>query len=226
MARGTVASPVLDEPVSRLVEVPPAVPPSAGEGPSPWWSPSGKEPVISNARLGMLVFLAFETMFFGGLLGAFLVFRLSSVRWPPPGQPYLPGAITWINTGILLASSYTMGRALRAIRAGDHSGLLHGLGITALLGTIFLAVQGTEWVRLVRFGLTLSSGIYGSTFYTLIGCHGLHVLGAVAWLLINLLQAIGGRFTARDHVGVQLCGMYWYFVVSLWPVLFGLVYLF
>jgi heme/copper-type cytochrome/quinol oxidase subunit 3 len=174
----------------------------------------------------MLMFLAFETMFFGGLLGAFLVFRLSSVRWPPPGQPYLPGAITWINTGILLASSYTMGRALRAIRAGDHSGLLHGLGITALFGTIFLAVQGTEWVRLVRFGLTLSSGIYGSTFYTLIGCHGLHVLGAVAWLLINLLQAIGGRFTARGHVGVQLCGMYWYFVVGLWPVLFGLVYLF
>ncbi len=226
MTRGTVASPALDELRPHLAEVPPTVPPSAGEGPSPWWPPSRKEPFISNARLGMLMFLAFEAMFFGGLLGAFLVFRLSSLRWPPPGQPYLPGGITWINTGILLASSFTMRRALRAIRAGDHSGLLNGLGITALLGTSFLAVQGTEWVRLVRFGLTLSSGTYGSIFYTLIGCHGAHVLGAVVWLLIILLHTIGGRFTAQNHVGVQLCGMYWYFVVGLWPVLFSLVYLF
>jgi heme/copper-type cytochrome/quinol oxidase subunit 3 len=174
----------------------------------------------------MLMFLAFEAMFFGGLLGAFLVFRLSSLQWPPPGQPYLPGGITWINTGVLLLSAYTMRRAQRALRDGDHSGVLTGLGTTTLLGTTFLAVQGTEWVRLVRHGLTLSSGTYGSTFYTLIGCHGAHVLGAVAWLLVVLWQAVGGRFTPRQHVGIQLCGMYWYFVVGLWPVLFALVYLY
>ena len=226
MARGTVASPVLDHSAPDLAEAPPALPPTFDEGPSPSWPPSRKEPFISNARLGMLMFLAFETMFFGGLLGAFLVFRLSSLRWPPPGQPYLPGLITWINTGILLGSSLMMGRALRAIRAGDRAGLVNGLGITALFGTIFLAVQGTEWVRLVHFGLTLSSGTYGSIFYTLIGCHGVHVLGAVVWLLVVLRQAVGCRFTAREHVAVQLCGMYWYFVVGLWPVLFTLVYLY
>ncbi|MBI4572874.1 MAG: heme-copper oxidase subunit III [candidate division NC10 bacterium] len=233
MARGTVASPALGEPRQPLAEVPPAalpsgderVPPRLDEGDSPSWPPHRKEPFISNARLGMLMFLAFETMFFGGLLGAFLVFRLSSLHWPPPGQPYLPGVVTWINSGILLGSSFTMRRALRAIRAGDHAGVVNGLGITALLGTIFLVVQGTEWVRLVHFGLTLSSGTYGSIFYTLIGCHGVHVLGAVFWLLVVLLQAVGCRFTAREHVAVQLCGMYWYFVVGLWPVLFTLVYL-
>ena len=172
------------------------------------------------------MFLAFEAMFFGGLIGAFLVFRLSSPRWPPPGQPYLPVAVTWINTGILLLSSVTMRRARRAICAGDRPGLLRGLGMTAALGTLFLVVQGTEWVRLVKFGLTLSSGTYGTTFYTLIGCHGLHVLAAVMWLLVVLCLARGGRFSAREHVGVQLCGMYWHFVVGLWPVLFGLVYLY
>ncbi len=234
MARGIVASPVLVESAPHLAGVPPVaplsgdegLPPTLDEGDSPSWHAPRKEPFISNARLGMLMFLAFETMFFGGLLGSFLVFRLSSLHWPPPGQPYLPGLVTWVNTGILLASAVTMRRALSAIRAGDLSRLVNGLGLTALLGTIFLVVQGTEWIRLVHYGLTLSSGTYGSIFYTLIGCHGVHVLGAVGWLLVVLVQAVGCRFTARDHAVVQLCGMYWYFVVGLWPVLFALVYLY
>ncbi|MBI3085984.1 MAG: heme-copper oxidase subunit III [candidate division NC10 bacterium] len=226
MARGTVADPVLEEPGLHLTQVPPVVPPRPDDGLPPSSPPPGKKPFISNARLGMLMFLAFEAMFFGGLLGAFLVFRLAAARWPPPGQPYLPGVVTWINTGILLSSGVTMWRALRAIRDGNQSGLVNGLGVTALLGTIFLAVQGGEWVRLVRYGLTLTSGTYGATFYTLIGCHGVHVLGAVVWLLVVLLQSARCRFTARDHVAVQLCGMYWTFVVGLWPVLFGLVYLY
>ncbi len=225
MERGRAAGSVLDEPAVHLTGVPPIVPPRPDDGLPPS-SPPQREPFISNERLGMLTFLAFEGMFFGGLLGAFLVFRLASVHWPPPGQPYLPGVITWINTAVLLSSAYTMRRAVRAIRGGSQSGLLNGLGATALLGTTFLAVQGTEWVRLVRYGLTLSSGTYGSTFYTLIGCHGVHVLGAVVWLLIVLVQGMGGRFTSREHAGVQLCGMYWHFVVGLWPLLFGLVYLY
>jgi heme/copper-type cytochrome/quinol oxidase subunit 3 len=97
--------------------------------------------------------------------------------------------------------------------------------VTALLGTIFLTVQGAEWVRLVHFGLTLTAGIYGSIFYTLIGTHGLHVLGAVLWLLVVLAGAARHRFSAARHVPLELCGMYWYFVVGLWPILFALVYL-
>ncbi len=225
MAQETLTAPALEELVSQLPQVPPDLPPPSGEGPFPSGPPPEREPIVSNAVLGMLMFLAFEGMFFGGLLGAFLVFRLASVHWPPPGQPYLPENITWINTGILLGSGYTMRRAVRAIREGNQSGLLNGLATTALLGTIFLAVQGTEWVRLVRYGLTLSSGTYGSTFYTLIGCHGLHVLGAVVWLAVVLLQASRGRFSPERHAGVQLCRMYWYFVVGLWLILFPLVYL-
>ncbi|MEK7206102.1 MAG: heme-copper oxidase subunit III, partial [candidate division NC10 bacterium] len=184
-----------------------------------------KEPVVSNAVLGMLMFLAFEAMFFAGLLGVFLVFRLGSTSWPPPGEPYLPIGVTWINTGILVSSAYTMRRAHRAIRDGNRAGLVHGLGLTALLGATFLAVQGSEWIRLVHYGLTLRSGIYGATFYTLIGCHGVHVLAAVLWLAAVLLLATRGRFSPERHVGVQLCKMYWMFVVGLWLVLFPSVYL-
>lgn len=184
------------------------------------------EPVISNARLALLMFLAAEAMFFTGLIGAFLVFRLGSVVWPPAFQPRLPVEVTGVNTAILLASGFTMHWALRAVRAGRPTWLMRWLLTTALLGVVFLAVQGYEWIRLVRFGLTVSSGVYGATFYTLIGCHGLHVLGAVLWLLVVAAVAGRGRFTERNHAGVELCAMYWTFVVGLWPVLFGLVYLY
>jgi heme/copper-type cytochrome/quinol oxidase subunit 3 len=173
----------------------------------------------------MLVFLGAEAMFFAGLVGAFLVFRLGSVTWPPAGQPRLPVAVTAVNTVILLLSAYTMYRGLRAIRAGSRQGLVGGLLATALLGAVFLGVQGVEWVRLVHFGLTLSTGTYGATFYTLIGTHGLHVLGALLWLAVMLVGATRNRFSAARHVAVELCGMYWYFVVGLWPILFALVYL-
>jgi heme/copper-type cytochrome/quinol oxidase subunit 3 len=165
-------------------------------------------------------------MFFSGLLSAFLVFRTGSAVWPPPFQPRLPIIVTAVNTCILLWSSYTMHRALRAIRRGNIQGLTDWLIVTALLGLIFLSVQGYEWVRLLQFGLTLSSSVYGATFYTLIGCHAVHVFGAVIWLLIILAMAKKQRFGLRQFVGVQVCGIYWYFVVALWPILFGVVYLY
>jgi heme/copper-type cytochrome/quinol oxidase subunit 3 len=98
--------------------------------------------------------------------------------------------------------------------------------VTAVLGTVFLVVQGVEWLRLIHFGLTVSSSIYGGLFYTLIGFHAVHVVGALIWLLIVLGLARKGRFTRQQHTGVQTCTMYWIFVVALWPVLYGLVYLY
>jgi cytochrome c oxidase subunit 3 len=172
----------------------------------------------------MLIFLAFEGMFFAGLIGAFLIYRLGSQFWPPIGQPRLPIPLTLANTLVLLSSAYTMRSALRAMRVGDQAGLKAGLSGTATLGATFLLVQGFEWFRLIRHGLTLAAGIYGSTFYTLIGCHALHVLGAVLWLLVVRFASSGTPVSQRRQVAVELCGMYWYFVVALWPVLFALVY--
>jgi heme/copper-type cytochrome/quinol oxidase subunit 3 len=164
-------------------------------------------------------------MFFVGLMGAFIVLRLRSPAWPPPGQPYLPLTLTVFNTGVLLFSGYTMWRALRAIRQDDQAGLARWLLVTAIYGATFLSVQGYEWVRLVGHGLTLSSGNYGALFYTLIGAHGLHVLAAVTWLLAVLVLARRRRFSGGSYTGVRVCGIYWEFVVALWPFLFVLVYL-
>ena len=181
-------------------------------------------PILNNARLGVVMLLGAELMFFAGLIGAFLVFRLGAQVWPPPFQPRLPIAVTGVNTIILLISALTVHWAVGAARAG--AGILRHLAWTALLGALFLLIQGYEWLRMIHFGLTTSSSVYGGLFYVLIGAHGVHVIGGLIWLAIVYWQARRGRFIKQDFVGVQTARMYWTFVVALWPVLYGLVYLY
>ena len=180
---------------------------------------------VSNARLAILIVITAEIMFFTGLVGAYIVFRLAAKDWPPADLPRLPIGVTAVNTVVLFASIVPMARALRAIRADDRLGAARFALWTALLGTAFLAIQGFEWVRLVQHGLTLSSGTYGGIFYVLIGCHGLHVLVAVAWLLVVAALARSGAFTAERHAALETCALYWYLVCGLWAFLFPLVYL-
>jgi len=180
---------------------------------------------ISNARLAILIVIAAEIMFFTGLVGAYIVFRLSAKAWPPADLPRLPIGITAANTVVLFASLVPMTRALRGIRRDDRLGAAHHVMWTAILGAVFLAVQGLEWTRLVAHGLTLSSGTYGSTFYVLIGCHGLHVMVAVIWLAVVAVLARNGGFTAARHAALETCAIYWYLVCGLWAFLFPLVYL-
>jgi len=183
-------------------------------------------PPVSNARLAMLVVIGAESMLFAGLIGTFLVFRLAAREWPPATLPRLPLAMTAVNTVVLFASLVPLTNALRAVRRDDRTRLVRALALTAALGALFLGVQGAEWVRLVRHGLTLGSGTYGATFYVLIGCHGVHVLVAVTWLAVVALLARRGAFHPAHHAGLEMCAMYWYFVCALWALLFPLVYLY
>jgi heme/copper-type cytochrome/quinol oxidase subunit 3 len=168
--------------------------------------------------------LVSETMFFAGLIGAYLVFRFGSVVWPPPNLPRLPLGVTWANTLVLALSGLTMVAALRAVQTGEQRKLGSRLLVTLLLGVLFVAVQGSEWVRLIHHGLTLETGTYGATFYTLIGAHALHVAAAVLWLGIVWIGSRQGRFAPDRHAAVELCTVYWCFVCVLWLVLFALVY--
>jgi cytochrome c oxidase subunit III len=191
-----------------------------GEPPAP---PRALKPLVSNARIAVLMFIAAEIMFFAGLIGAFIVFRLASQVWPPPFQPRLPTGVTGLNTGVLLLSGVAIQLAMRAAGARQAKEIVvRRLSYAAIFGTIFLLVQGYEWVRLIHYGLTLSSSVYGATFYTLIGCHGAHVLGALVWLGVVAARA---RKASAGPEAVQICGMYWTFVVALWPVLYVFVYL-
>jgi len=180
---------------------------------------------VSNSALGLALFIATEVMFFAGLVSAFLVLRAgASAAWPPPGQPRLPVAVTGLNTLALLASGLAMHRALIVGRRRGGREAIGWLAPSAALGGAFLLVQGVEWVRLVGFGLTMTSSVYGGTFYTLIGAHAVHVFVGLVALLVVLVKARLGRYSPEDHEGLRLCRMYWTFVVGIWPVLYLLVY--
>ena len=180
---------------------------------------------LDNLRLALLFFMGAGVMFFAALVSALFVLRVGMAAWPPPLQPRLPVAVTAVNTVVLIGSSVSMVAALRALRGRDRRRFVRMLATTAALGALVLAVQGYEWIRLIRFGLTLSSSVYGATFYTLIGLHGVHVAGALVWLVATTLLAARARFADGRIAPVQACAMYWHFVVGLWPVLFVAVYL-
>ena len=221
-----------------VLEPPPARPPVVGRangrtpppppcegGDDDGREPTPRQPRLDNARVAMLFFLAAESMFFAGLISAFLVLRLGAPMWPPPLQPRLPVLVTGLNTLVLLASSLVMIAAFRALRRGDGRALVERLAGAAALGALFLAVQGYEWARLIHYGLTVTSGAYGATFYTLIGIHAAHVLGALVWLAVALVLATRGRFAGGRITMLRACATYWHFVVGLWPILYVAVYL-
>ena len=184
------------------------------------------QPGMPMEILGMYLFIASELILFITLL--FILFWLRSglvADWPPPDQPRLPIGITGINTMFLLVSGYTMHRAYRAVKQNASRQLTRWLMITCVLGVVFLTVQGFEWIRLIRFGLSMTSSLYGAMFYTIIGLHAVHVLITVLVLLYLWVRSSAGAYTAEKHTGVVLGYMFWLFVVLIWPILYVLVYL-
>lgn len=173
---------------------------------------------------GMVFFLASEAVFFANLIAAYLYLRVRAGAWPPTAEHLTrpEPTLVLINTIILLSSSFPMHFAARAISKGDKRGLSIGLGLTALLGTIFLSIQAYEYIHNV-FGP--STGVFGSTFYTLTGFHGAHVTFGVMLLLIMFFRSLRGDFTKAQHFGVNAAEMYWHFVDAVWIILFLVVYI-
>jgi heme/copper-type cytochrome/quinol oxidase subunit 3 len=203
----------------------PPPPPPGDDGGEPPRDPDPRRPILDNARLATLFLIVAEVMLFAGLVSGFFVLRLGAPVWPPPLEPRLPVVATALNTLVLLGSSVAMLAARRALGQRDLAALAWRVGMTAALGAVFLAVQGYEWAQLVRFGLTVSSGAYGATFYTLIGAHAAHVVVALLWVLLTLVLVVRGRFSPDRPGMMRACAMYWHFVVLLWPVLYVTVYL-
>jgi heme/copper-type cytochrome/quinol oxidase subunit 3 len=136
---------------------------------------------------------------------------------------YLP---FW-NTAILLTSSVTVHFAHTAIKNLERTKLLIWLGLTVALGIVFLFLQVEEYlVAYQELGLTLSSGIYGSTFFLLTGFHGFHVTLGTFMLLVQLIRAFRGHFQPKDCFGFEASSWYWHFVDVVWVCLFLFVYVF
>lgn len=136
---------------------------------------------------------------------------------------YLP----FYNTVVLLTSSVTIHVAHTALKEGNRNKLNLWLGITVALAVLFLFLQAAEYVHAYRdLGLTLDSGIYGSTFFLLTGFHGFHVTLGTFMLIVMMARCLKGHFTKEDHFGFEATAWYWHFVDVVWLGLFLFVYVF
>jgi len=179
---------------------------------------------VDNRKLGVWTLLGSEAVFFSALIVTYIVMRGKSVSGPLPHEA-LDVPLTAVNTFVLICSSLTMVTALAAIQRGDTRGLRGWLIATALLGLGFLSGQATEFSMLFRHGLSLSSNLFGATFFTLTGFHGAHVFAGVIWISFVLTRAFRGGVTQENHMAVELVGLYWHFVDLVWIIIFTVVYL-
>ena len=130
-----------------------------------------------------------------------------------------------INTAILLTSGATVTFAHWALKKNQRGGLCWWLFATVLLGFIFVVLQAGEYIHAYQdLGLTLNSGIYGSTFFLLTGFHGFHVTMGAIMLAVILLRAVSGHFTSENHFAFEAVAWYWHFVDVVWLGLFIFVY--
>ncbi len=186
---------------------------------------------ISNVILGMLLFITSEVMFFAGLFAAYFSVRANAKVWPPINpeslEPFHLAILPLVRpaTVMLILSSFTCQFAVWAIRRGDRTAFLRNIGFTFTIGVAFLIMQAIDYVILAQEGITLSTGTFGTTYFTLTGFHGAHVLAGVIMLGVVLYRGMAGQFSARHHDAVEATSLYWHFVDVVWILLFSLLYL-
>ena len=211
--------------------------------------------VDTSFRMGMIWFIFSEVMFFGAFFGALFYARqfampwlggegdgvmTNSLLWPgfsdawPSNGPGGIGGVyqtipAWglplLNTMILLTSGMTVTIAHHALKAGHRKQLLVFLGLTVLLGALFLYFQAEEYIHAyTELNLTLGSGIYGSTFFMLTGFHGAHVTLGTIMLAVIWFRCLKGHFTKDNHFAFEAVAWYWHFVDVVWLGLFLFVY--
>jgi cytochrome c oxidase subunit 3 len=181
----------------------------------------GRPEGMSMPLLGMVLFIASEVMFFGGLFAAYFNLRADASEWPPAGLEHLHITLPAIFTGVLVLSSVTMQLGVFAIRRGNRKALTRWVAVTLVLGLVFLCGQLYDYSTL---DFTIRDGIYGTTFFTLTGFHGAHVFAGAIYLFIVLIRSSTGQFSKEHHAAVEGASMYWHFVDVVWIALFSTLY--
>ena len=177
---------------------------------------------ISPSILGMFLFIGSEIMLFGAFFTAYFFIRVvNGVAWPTPPF-HLPVYVAFLNTCILVTSSFTMHWALTSVKKNNPFGLRAGLLLTFLMGLTFLVTQGREYSRV---GFAPKDGAFATIFYCLTGLHGAHVFVGLSILLFMTIRAFRGHFSPEHHHGVEIGGIYWHFVDVMWIVVYLTVYI-
>ncbi len=210
-----------------------------------WWWDVLKEarqgdhtPVVNiSLRYGVVLFIFQEMMLFAAWFWIFFELAFFHGRrsensggalestwesWPPPGIETIdPFGLPLLNTLILLLSGTTITWAHHALIEGNRKEAKWGLALTILLGLCFVALQALEYMH-VPF--SLSTNLYGSTFFMATGFHGFHVIVGVIFLAVCYFRLLAGGFTPEKHVGFESAAWYWHFVDVVWLFLFAFIY--
>jgi heme/copper-type cytochrome/quinol oxidase subunit 3 len=182
---------------------------------------------LFNAKLGIWLFLASEVMLFGALFSSYILLRIGSPEWLYGPDKHLNIPIGTFNTGVLITSSITMVMAWASLKLRDFNKYKLYLGLTVLLGLVFMVVKGFEYRSKFQHGFFPATHTFYAIYFTLTGLHALHVLGGMA---VNAyLWGPGSKMWATDPERltnrVEVSGLFWHFVDLVWIFLFPVLYL-
>ena len=184
--------------------------------------------VVSGLKLGIILFIISEAMFFFSIFWAYFHSSLAPTIaigcvWPPKGFPVLnPYGIPLVNTGILILSGITLTLAHHALVAGRREECIKAFFYTLFLALAFTVLQLKEYIAAP---FDISDGIYGSTFFFSTGFHGIHVIIGTVFIFVCFLRFIFHHFTPWHHVGFEGASWYWHFVDIVWIFLYFFVYI-
>lgn len=187
-----------------------------GEADSEWRMPD-------RGVVGMLSLIVAESAIFGIFVIAYIYYIGKSLSGPTPREVL---EVPVFTTVCLLSSSFTIWLAERAILKGAMRRFCVWWGVTEALGAIFLVGTGLEWHTLIyRDGLTISTNLFGTTFYSLVGLHATHVVVGLVMLSLVLIFALAGKLKQEHAHRIEVLSLYWHFVDAVWVVVFTVVYI-
>nr|YP_010274410.1 cytochrome c oxidase subunit III [Pochazia guttifera]UJT96854.1 cytochrome c oxidase subunit III [Pochazia guttifera] len=183
--------------------------------------------VTKGIKLGMILFITSEVMFFFSFFWSFFHSSLSpnieiGMNWPPKSiKPFNPMEVPLLNTIILLSSGVSITWAHQAILINKLNKSNKSILITVLLGIYFTILQKWEYSE---SSFTIADSIYGSTFFMMTGFHGLHVIIGTIFLAVCFLRSKNMHFSLTHHTGFEAAAWYWHFVDVVWLFLYISVY--
>ena len=179
---------------------------------------------LPNTKIAMWLFLASECLLFGALITTYVLYRGASQTGPYPNDVFdIP--YTSVSSFVLLASSLTMVLALASAQKRDVARMRLWLLATAMLGLTFVGGQVYEFTTFYDEGLSITTNLFGTTFYVLTGFHGVHVTVGILMLLSLVGFSVADRLPEDAAFPVEMVGLYWHFVDIVWIIIFTVVYL-
>lgn len=180
---------------------------------------------VPSKKILMWTFLASDCMFFATLISTYIIYNGKSIVGPYPTDPgILNIPVTTASSFVLLMSSLLMALTVAAINRQDIFKFRLWIFLTCVFGMIFLGFQAFEFTEFYHNGLRLQTNLFGTTFFTMTGTHGVHVFLGVLWLLGWFIYSFFGDMKGKA-TDIEITGLYWHFVDIVWIVIFTVIYL-